>query len=189
MATINYDAIAQELKRGLIDNENIAARMGGDKPTILKELYTLTFGGPRQTGKTKWIVEQMIRDPNTRTVVINKGSQEQIARRIRSYEDMDENNMIMLFGTPYKVPDDLADLIRRDPLRLRVVSGNVITSVMLNNIFNLFDKDVEKEKKLPNINQMFFDGQVQIFNRIRMNKYYTWLAARTDGYALTWLID
>lgn len=187
MATVNYDAIAQELKRGLVDSEAAAARMGGDKPMALKELYTLSMSGPRQTGKTKWIVEQMIRDTNTRVVVINKSSQKEITDRIRSYKAMDDNNMIMVSGNQYKVPDDLAALIRRDPLRLNVI--NVLTSIELISIFKLFDKDPEKEKLLPNISQVIFDGRTQICHRIRMSKYYTWLAERTDGYALTWLID
>lgn len=191
MAAVNYDAIAQELKRGLTDNKRSAEHIGitNDKPMILKQLYTLAFGGPRQTGKTTWIIEQVIRDVNTRVVVINTMLQDDMVRRIRNYENLDADNTIPMADGRYKVPDDLAELIRKDPLRLRVATGTIMTAAQLNSLFKLFDNDPEKEKLLPDIVQVFIDGRVQIFNAVRHSKYYTWLAKRTNGYALTWLID
>lgn len=188
MAAVNYDAIAQELRNGIVNNEREVARLNIDKPMVLKEFYTLSMGGPRQTGKTTWIAECLIRDTNARAVVINTTLQDELLQRIRNYQNLDDNNTIPVFGGRYKVPDDLAELIRKDPLRIHV-AGNVLTSTQLKDLFSLFDNDPDKEKLLPDVTQVFIDGRMQTFNKIRMSKYYTWLAKRTDGYALTWLID
>jgi hypothetical protein len=183
MAAINYDAIAQELKRGLVDNERAAACLGGNKPTVLKELYTLSMGGPRQTGKTKWIVEGLIRDPNARAVVINKTMEESFLNYVRRYHHLTPDNKIPTPGGWVSVPADVAKIIRKNPQAVAIAGCNVLTARRFNEIIAM---DLEDRELLT---QIFIDESASVFNVMRRNKYYTWLAKLTGKYTLTWLIN
>jgi len=193
MATINYDAIAQELKRGLIDNENTAAHLCMDKPMLLKELYTLAFGGPRQTGKTKWMIEHLIRDPDSRLIALNLTMREAIIQQLSAYARLDENregdeprpDAIWHAGGIgwVQVHKETAELIRKDPRVVEQAMLRIITVPMLRTMIN-------QDTVLPiNISQIFIDQRVQAFQLIRASKYYTWLAKVSDKPILTWLID
>lgn len=193
MAAINYDAIAQELKRGLVANETTAACLGHDKPMTLKELYTLAFGGPRQTGKTKWMIESLIRDPDSRLVALNLTMREAIIQQLSAYASLGENcdngeprpDAIWHAGGDGWIPvhKETAELIRKDPRVVEQAMCRIITAPMLRTMVN--NTDV-----VPiNISQIFIDQRVQVFHLIRMSKYYTWLAKISDKHILTWLID
>ncbi|EAL73810.1 hypothetical protein DDB_G0267284 [Dictyostelium discoideum AX4] len=48
-----------------------ANNLGGTKACHLRELFTIGFSGSRQTGKTRWLIEYAIRNPNVLVVVFN----------------------------------------------------------------------------------------------------------------------
>lgn len=193
MAAVNYDAIAQELKRGLVANETTAACLGIDKPMVLKELYTLAFGGPRQTGKTKWMIESLIRDPDSRLVALNLTMREAIIKQLSAYASLDENrengeprpDAIWHAGGDGWIPvhKETADLIRKDPRVVEQAMCRIITAPMLRTMIN------QNNTPPIDISQIFIDQRVQAFHLIRASKYYTWLAKVSDKHILTWLID
>lgn len=201
MAAVNYDAIAQELKLGMSDNDRTIANLGCDKPMALKELYTLSMGGPRQSGKTKWITENLIRDPNARAIVINSGLENSLINYINCYYHLTPDNKIPVAGGWTTVPDDVAQIIRVNPQVIESIKYRVITATALNFALNhvghppvdswwLVKNDSNQpDQKDADIVQIFIDGRVQVFNLIRCSKYYTWLAKLSDKHILTWLID
>lgn len=194
MAAVNYDAIAQELKRGLVKPDSgIAMCLGPDKETVLRELFTLGIGGPRQTGKTKWLIESLIRDPNSRLIALNTTMRDALIIQLSAYASLDQNregdkpkpDSIWHSGGAGWVPihKEAAELIRNDPDVVEQAKCRVVTAHTLRTLIN-------KGEDFPiAISQVFIDQRVQVYNLIRPAKYYTWLAKQSDGYALTWLID
>ena len=194
MAAINYDAIAQELKRGLVKpDDHIAMCLGPNKETVLRELFTLGMGGPRQTGKTKWMIESLIRDPNSRLIALNTTMREAIINQLSAYSSLDQNregdkprpDAIWHAGGIGWVPihEEAAELIRNDPDIVEQAKCRIVTAHTLRDLINNIDV-------APiNISQIFIDQRIQVFHLIRMSKYYTWLAKISDKHILTWLID
>lgn len=194
MAAINYDAIAQELKRGLVKpDSNIAMGLGPNKETVLRELFTLGMGGPRQTGKTKWIIESLIRDPNSRLIALNTTMREAIITQLSAYSSLDQNregdkpqpDAIWHCGGIGWVPihEEAAELIRNDPEVVEQAKCRIVAARTLRDLIN-------KDETFPiGISQVFIDQRLQVCSLIRLAKYYTWLAKQSDEYTLTWLID
>jgi hypothetical protein len=194
MAAINYDAIAQELKRGLVDPDVAGPIdcLALDKPMALKEFFTLGIGGPRQTGKTKWMIESLIRDPLSRLVVLNLSLQEAAVNYLSMYASLDENTQdgkkvsdsIWIPGTGWvPIHPEAAVMIRQNPNVIEEAKCRIITAHMLRDM-------ISKEKvSKDDIRQIFIDHRIQTFHLIRHSKYYTWLAKKSDNYVLTWLID
>lgn len=185
MAAINYDAIAKELKRGLVGAEEHIAKLGIiDKPMALKEFYTLGMSGPRQTGKTRWIVENLIRDPQSLLVVLNRTQRDVADRHVRLYANCDGRDKLVWYpGGLVVVPDDLVELIRQDPDVVYKAIQRIVT------VPELLTRVLDPESAPINHTQVFIDGRVQAFHALRYSKYYTWLAKKSDNYVLTWLID
>jgi hypothetical protein len=71
---INYDAVVQELIKGIQinDNHDMAPRLGLDKTDwrYYSELRTVGFSVPRQLGASGWLVNQFIRHPLGEALVV-----------------------------------------------------------------------------------------------------------------------
>lgn len=187
MAAINYDAIAQELEKQLEHSSEYAKKLGleTDKPMMLKEFYTLGINTPRQSGKTKWLIENLIRYPCSRLITINDSLQEEALHYLSLYRDVDDNNTCPLMpGGRLEIPNDVAQRIRHNgPGIIDHASARILTSKQLKKaIDNDFGFLVE-------VDRIYIDGRVQIFNKLRYSKYYTWLAKVSDKHILTWLIN
>lgn len=187
MAAINYDAIAQELEGHLEYSKEYAEKLGltSDKPMMLKEFYTLGITVTRQSGKTKWLIENLIRHPGARLITINDSLREEVRNLLDAFSHVDDNDQCPLIpGGRLTIPADVARLIRNSgPALIDHASTRVLTAKQLK---KAIDNDFGL---LAEVDRIYIDGRVQIFNTIRYSKYYTWLAKLSDKPILTWLIN
>lgn len=187
MAAVNFDAIAQELERPLVNAAEIAAKMGTgrDVGMMLKELYTLGLTAPRQTGKGKWLIECLIRHPTARLIVINEELRKEAVSMLDHYRRLNSDNQFVLpGGAGIDLPPDIVEAVNTggpqylDQVELRILTMKQLKRAVDNDLGLIADVD-----------RIYFDGRVQIFNTIRYSKYYTWLAKLSSKPIVTWLID
>lgn len=185
MTTVNYDVIVQELERSICNAETLRHCFPQDKPMLLKELYTLGFAVSRQNGKTRWLIENLMRKPDAYLIVINDTMREEIANRLTHYLAVDNDNKAPLVpGERIPIDADLGEAIRAGgPEFIDGVLARVQTSFQLK---RAIDYDL---RLIHDVERIYFDGRVQIFDRIRIAKYYTWLAKISNKHITTWLID
>lgn len=188
MATIiNFDAIAQELENSLTVAEETATKLGvvADRPMMLKEHYTLGVTAPRQMGKTKWLVESLIRHHDARLITINDNLQDMAIAMVDRYRCLNEKSQLVFPGNEgVDIPPDIIGILRHNGTEiLDQVTTRILTARQLK---KAIDNDLGL---IADVGRIYIDGRVQIFNTIRYSKYYTWLAKLSDKPIVTWLID
>lgn len=130
--TVDYDAIFNELKPG--DTTNMLGRISNLE--YLKEFRTITFGGGRQIGHTRWVEEQFISNSKCglsdeqKAIVIttNKNFQSKFIQNLYNHgvRDSEIHDIV-----PYVFT--LMDIISPDDLP-PVLNGENIKSVYLDNV-------------------------------------------------------
>lgn len=165
---LDWKAIVQELERGveIIRMNKTHLRCGGSKATKLREFFTIGVKGPRQSGKTVWIMRYIAEHPAALVVVPNNDSRTEFIRRASS-------GMMNISGK----------LENYAPIPADTLSCMVITAHELNKLIK--DETVLTAKP----SRVIIDGAYQIFNKVRAGKYYEWLGSQSDYYINTIMVD
>lgn len=187
---INYDALVQELEKGLSLTQNTSAYnlipgLEMSKDMVLREYYTVGFTLPRQTGSSFFILKEMIKDPQSTCVFVSESLMNlQLAILKEIISAAKENRDISIRGVTYMPMDPgLKKLVLDQPDLLNSMRKRCGTTRWL---FKMIDS---KEKFLEGMSKIYLDGSSAIFNQVRRKKYYTWLAEHSEDCIQTWVIN
>jgi len=180
-----YDVIVQELEKLLQQSDKIdKPAFSHDKPMELKEFYTVHFGGPRQSGKTRTLLEMLIRNPNGILATVNDTLKQNVLAMARHYADVnDEGEVNTGFGDTYKIRRDLVGIINSYANLVENITERTVTH---SNLLRMVAND---ERFSHPLSRVMIDCNKQCFSLMRYSKYYTWLAKQSAGYTSTWMVD
>jgi hypothetical protein len=188
MTTINYNAIVQEFEKALAVSNNTFGNdliFKPEKHRLLKELHTVGLTLPRQMGTTMFIIEELIKDPNSYFVNVNN---DYLSLSFSILKEMVRaancNEKVSIRGQVYfDLKQDIKESILNQPSLLNNFKERLLTSKTLG---TLIKDDIPISK---NVSRIYFDGSVPIFKTIKRIKYYEWLSRQTDKCVQTWLIN
>lgn len=142
--TVDYDAIFNELKPG--DTTDMLGRISNLE--YLKHFRTITFGGMRQMGHTRWIEEQFLSDarqvadklePSSIVITSNQNFQSNFISNLFDHGRLDSDVHDLI---PYVFT--LTDIIDREEIPPNL-NGEKIHTVYLDNVLrNLPSTDVNR---------------------------------------------
>ncbi|UQT03179.1 hypothetical protein TOTORO_03160 [Serratia phage vB_SmaS-Totoro] len=167
--TINRDAIMQELLKSR-PSDDVIKCIGLSRPHALKEYFTYGIHASRQSGSSRWIIEQLIKDPKAFVIVINSDFKDDFLRMGYKYPQV--------FGGTIPVPN---------LVQVGIDAGNQKT--LSKRIYTAKDLVLGKVDLPIDVSAVFFDCFDNISSRVNMTKYYEMLATRTDNDPITWLIN
>lgn len=184
---INYDAIVQELEKGLALSVNHSLNCLGifEKSDQLKELFTVGMRLPRQTGLTRFIVESMIKNPDSLTVVLNETMKNFFVDILKHMVSAAKSDGTVSVRGVFMYPQtkEITDLINGFPDVLDNIESRIITIRQLHSHIKN-----RTEFKKP-FSRIYLDHGTSIFTSIRSKKYYDWLANQSDNHISTWVIN
>jgi len=165
---LNWKAIVQELERGIerIRQDKIHLRYGGTKPMQLREFFTIGVKGPRQSGKSIWIMRYIAEHPAALVVMANDALRDEFIRCASTGD-------LAFYG---KLED-------YTPMSAEALDRMVVTAKELNQMIKA------DEKLAARPSRVIIDGAYWIFNNIRITKYYEWLGKQSDDYIDSIMID
>lgn len=165
---LNWKAIVQELERGIEMNRRNKTHLncGGSKPMQLRQFFTIGIKGPRQSGKTIWIMRYIAEHPAALVVMANDEMRDQFIQHASTGE----------FAFSGKLED-------YTPVSAEILDRMVITAKELNQLI----KDGTVLSAKPS--RMIIDESYWVFNNVRIAKYYDWLGKQSDDYIDTIMID
>jgi len=165
---LNWKAIVQELERGIdqIRKNKHHLRCGGTKPMQLREFFTIGVKGPRQSGKSVWIMRYIAEHPAALVVMPNDSLRDEFIQRASTGE----------FAFSVKLED-------YTPMSAEALDRMVITAKELNKMIKADEKLAAKPSRV------IIDGAYWIFNNVRITKYYEWLGKQSDDYIDSIMID
>jgi hypothetical protein len=160
--------IVQELEHGIEINRDRSTllTMNSSKEAALREFYTIGFRGPRQLGKTNWMIRYVDEHPNSLVVLPNDFLVEEFIYKLTTGD-------LGPFSLDEYTPHDAEHY---EPLM-------VITTTKLKNM--IADKTILPARP----KRVIVDNAAIAFNTIRINKYYEWLALQEEEAIMSVLID
>lgn len=162
--TIDYDAIVQALKDRIEHVELKFGRFMGLSsydPTYLKELRTLGFYAPRQSGRSIWVMNEMTKNPKTIVITVNRDIRNHLV--LRQCQGPTPQN-------PTVIKADL------ESINKRVMTIQDFRTMMGERGATADTTDLNSFEFPVAFDTIIFDDSHAIFDRLRKGKVYTWLS-------------
>lgn len=169
MTTVNYDVIVQALKdraNEISGPYGEALRLSSGDSFFIRDMRTIGFHAPRQSGRSTWVMNEMVKNPGTLVITVNKPLRDALVLRQCQGDSTYVKGIIKV--------DRLEDIDKR-VITLRDLAA------MMGERGSMADNPQIKHFELSfKIDQIILDDAHVIFDRLRRNKFYDWAARVFD---------
>lgn len=187
---INYDAIVQELEKGLAHTRDMSSGCLGlafdiPKHIVLKEYYTVGMYLPRQLGTSWFVLNEMVKNPNAACVVTSETHIEMQLSILKEFlAAAKEDRKVSVRGMYYyDLDSEIKKCLLEHPNLLADMKKRFIT------IRSLLKLMGEEAKFVEGMERIYLDGATYTFTKVKNKKFYEWLGNHSESYIQTWVIN
>jgi hypothetical protein len=187
---INYDAIVQELEKGLTHSEEMSGPCLGlkelmPKHVALREYYTVGMHLPRQTGTTQLVINELIKNPNATCVFVSEICSTMALNTIKEMVSAaKEDRKVSIRGVIYT---DLDPVIKEHILKQpNLVADMEKRFITIRGLLKLMG---DNKKFVNGMNRIYLDGAASVFTQVKRKKFYAWLGDHSESFIQTWVIN